>query len=264
MKKKIIALVALSGMATADAAVTLLPELLSNGGTANMTWLGGDPTNGYNVRGLTGKDSSQLTESIITSTFQADSTLTAEGWHATTGNKGSNNSYVVGTASQNEVYVSATDSFRFNGRQAYNGELVLCSVDVSSLVNSNEEFVSAITLNFDMQAGSGGTVFTLWAWDGTNATSLLKGASVNNIKLAADALSYNFSGTTTGNTIKVSGIELDTDESIIVVWGNSSTGSANIVSKLTSSATIASIPEPTTATLSLLALAGLAARRRRK
>lgn len=143
-------------------------------------------------------------------------------------------------------------------------EIVACSVAASSLISSNE-VVSALTLGFSTKA-TGNTVFTLWAWDGETATSLMGGATVNSQKLDNTALSYKFTGNTDANAISISGLSLDKDDTIIAIWGASSAGAVNTVSGLTSSYATAPapVPEPTTVTLSLLALAGLAARRRRR
>ncbi len=268
MKKTIVTLLALAGVAAAD---SLFPDLLQTEGettTTTMNWLGNwypaDDFKDY-APGLTGRNVALLTEENVTKVFASTSALTAAGWHATTGQMGYNNYYAVGTDSQKEVYVSENDAFRFYGRNGYNGELVACSVAASGLLqDSPESVVTSITLGFDVTSADGGVTFSLWAWDGTTATSLLKGATVNNVTLEDSDVYHKFTATAEDNTITVSNLSLGTNDTIIAVWGNSSSGSSNIIAGLTSSYSISTVPEPTTATLSLLALAALAARRRRE
>ena len=69
----------------------------------------------------------------------------------------------------------------------------------------------------------------------------------------------------------VGNLELGTNDMVVFVWSGSAegggSGGADIKVtdvKLTATTSSAAVPEPTTATLSLLALAGLAARRRRR
>jgi len=269
MKKTIIALFALAGVAAAD---SLFPDLLQTEGettTTTMNWLGNtNPAKDFldNAPGLTGKNVSLLTEEKVAKVFASASDLTAAGWHATTAQMGHNNTYSVSTTdSTKDVYVSANNAFKFTGRNAYEGEFVACSVAASGLLqDSPESVVTSITLEFDVTPASGGVTFSLWAWNGTTATSLLKGATVNNATLGKSDVYHKFTATAEDNTIKVSNLSLGTNDTIIAVWGNSSGGGSNIIAGLTSSYSISTVPEPTTATLSLLALAGLAARRRRK
>ncbi len=259
MKKTIITLFALSGVAAAE---PFLPDLLNQDKSLNIDWL----TYTAGLNGLTGNDSSKLTEADVTDFFKKATNLTASGWHAQIGGaQNGGDPYGVGKESiaESEVYVSAEDAFSFHGRQAYGGEIVACSVSASSLI-SEKDVVSSLTLGFSTEATTNKIVFTLWAWDGKNATSLMGGATVNSETLDNDALAYEFSGNTKSNTISIAGLSLDKDDTIIAVWGASSAGTVYTVSGLTSTYTTAPIPEPATATLSLLALAGLAARRRRK
>ena len=67
----------------------------------------------------------------------------------------------------------------------------------------------------------------------------------------------------------IDNLQLGENDMIVFAWSGSATGGASgatpiAITNVSLTATTESIPEPTTATLSLLALAGLAARRRRR
>lgn len=259
MKKALVSLLVPGCMVSVASAydVTLLPD------TSGMTWLGGNPPTGWDVKGLTGKDSSSLTLDKVKSSFSAVSSMVSTGWHATTGNMGSNNSYGVGDASSSAEVKYTDGGFSFNGRQAYGGELVSAAVAVSKLLNSPQDTLSSLTLNFDAKPGDNGIVFSAWVWNTTESTvrSLL---GEGGLTLNGSATSGLSSKLTTQGSYAFAGSELNlTSEDVIVfVWGNNSGGALNTISNISSGAVI--VPEPATATLSLMALAGLCVRRRRQ
>ena len=115
---------------------------------------------------------------------------------------------------------------------------------------SLEETASAITLTFSNDKKAG---YSLWSYDATTSTAT---------ELIATT------GLTTAGTVDVTYNTADVNPStLFVVWtANPSTGAESNGVKVTISdiaLNYTAVPEPTTATLSLLALAGLAARRRR-
>lgn len=117
-----------------------------------------------------------------------------------------------------------------------------------------EEAASAITLTF---ANDNKVGYSLWSYDAATSTATELIAST---------------GLTSAGTVEVTYDTADVKSStLFAVWtanpstGNAGGGTAINISNIGLSYTAApAVPEPTTATLSLLALAGLAARRRRK
>lgn len=149
------------------------------------------------------------------------------------------------------VFNDAGDGFKIIGRQAHMGEFVVATCELSDLLTQPGETLTSLSISFNA-VGQSDIGFSAWIWDGTKATTLI-----------AETKSLNV-GNGVVNEFKVEDLSLGSDKTILFLWNESSGGETNTISSLTSSYTSATVPEPTTATLSLLALAGLAARRRRK
>ena len=225
MKKTIITLLAICGVA--GAAPLTLP------GTDDFTWIAGS-----NASGIGTGSSAEIIQNLaaaITASNIGNTDLT--GWFGGTGQAYAQSSY-------NEIKITGTDSFEFVCRPALSGEYVALGVSL-------EETASAITLTFSNDKKAG---YSLWSYDATTSTAT---------ELIATT------GLTTAGTVDVTYNTADVNPStLFVVWtANPSTGAESNDATVTISniaLNYTAVPEPTTATLSLLALAGLAARRRRK
>ncbi len=231
MKKTLITLLALAGVA--GAAQLTLP------GNDDFTWIAGSNASGI------GEGSSaaiiQQLASAITNPNIGNTDLT--GWFGGTGQ---------GYAQNNDITITGTNSFEFVSRPRYSGEYVALGVSL-------EETASAITLTFtnDKKAG-----YSLWSYDATTST-------------ATELIATK--GLTTAGTVEATYNTANVNPStLFVVWtanypgtgnaedGNTTITISDIALNYTAVPAAPVIPEPTTATLSLLALAGLAVRRRRK
>ena len=227
MKKTLIALMALTGVAAAD--TLTLPD------SDDFTWIAGS-----NAKGIGTGSSDTIIQQLAAAITNPDIGHTdLTGWFGGTGQGYAQNSY-------NDITITSTSSFTFKSRPALSGEYVALGVSL-------EEAASAITLTFanDKKAG-----YSLWSYDAATST-------------ATELIATK--GLTTAGTVEVTYDATDVKPStLFVVWtANPSTGAEGgntlvTISNIGLSYTTAPIPEPATATLSLLALAGLAARRRRK
>ena len=229
MKKTIITLLAICGVA--GAAPLTLP------GTDDFTWIAGS-----NASGIGTGSSAEIIQNLaaaITADNIGNTDLT--GWFGGTGQAYGQNA---------DITITATNSFTFVSRPSRGGEYVALGVSL-------EETASAITLTFSNDKKAG---YSLWSYDATTSTAT---------ELIATT------GLTTAGTVDVTYNTADVNPStLFVVWtANPSTGAESNGEKVTISDIALSytavpaapaVPEPTTATLSLLALCGLAARRRRK
>ena len=231
MKKTIITLLAICGVA--GAAPLTLP------GTTDFTWIAGSNANGI------GTGSSAAIIENLAAAITADNIGNTDltGWFGGTGQAYAQSSY-------NEIKITATNSFEFVSRPSCGGEYVALGVSL-------EEAASAITLTFSNDKKAG---YSLWSYDATTSTAT---------ELIATT------GLTEAGTVDVTYNTADVNPStLFVVWtANPSTGAesngakvtiSNIALSYTAVSAAPAVPEPTTATLSLLALAGLAARRRRR
>ena len=224
MKKTIITLLAICGVA--GAAPLTLP------GTDDFTWIAGS-----NASGIGTGASAEIIQNLaaaITADNIGNTDLT--GWFGGTGQ-------AYGQESDNEITITATNSFTFVSRPSRGGEYVALGVSL-------EEAASAITLTFTSDKKAG---YSLWSYDATDKTAT---------ELIATT------GLTKADTVKETYNTADVNPStLFVVWtANPSTGAESDGARVTISdiaLSYTAVPEPTTATLSLLALAGLAARRRR-
>ena len=229
MKKTIITLLAICGVA--GAAPLTLP------GTDDFTWIAGS-----NASGIGTGSSAEIIQNLaaaITADNIGNTDLT--GWFGGTGQ-------AYGQDSDNEITITATNSFTFVSRPSRGGEYVALGVSL-------EEAASAITLTFTSDKKAG---YSLWSYDATTATELIA-----------------TTGLTTAGTVEATYNTADVNPStLFVVWtANPTTGAedgntlvtiSDIALSYTAVPAAPAVPEPATATLSLLALAGLAARRRRR
>ncbi len=202
-------------------------------GTDDFTWIAGSNANGIGTG-----SSAEIIENLaaaITADNIGNTDLT--GWFGGTGQAYAQSSY-------NEIKITATNSFEFVSRPSLYGEYVALGVSL-------EKAASAITLTFSNDKKAG---YSLWSYDATakTATELIP-----------------TTGLTEAGTVEATYNTADVNPStLFVVWtANPSTGAESNGKKVTISdiaLNYTAVPEPTTATLSLLALAGLAARRRRR
>lgn len=160
------------------------------------------------------------------------------GWFGGTGQGYAQSSY-------NDITINSTTSFTFKCRPALSGEYVALGINL-------EEAASSITLTFSNDNKVG---YSLWSYDAATATATQLIGST---------------GLTSAETVTATFDAADIAPStIFAVWtanpstGNAGGGTSVAISNIGLSYT-AAVPEPATATLSLLALAGLAMRRRRK
>ena len=222
MKKTLITLMALAGVAVAGEALTLPGE-------DDFTWIAGS-----NASGIGTGSSAAIIENLaaaITADNIGNTDLT--GWFGGTGQAYVQSSYPT------DISITSSASFSFKCRPELNGEYVALGL-------TKEYTASSITLTFNTDKALG---YSLWSYDGTTATEL-----IGNTYQAAGDVSVTYDAA------------LVEPSQLFVVWtanhptGNAGGGAAVTVSNIG----VSYIPEPATATLSLLALAGLAARRRRK
>ena len=238
MKKTLITLLAICGVA--GAAQLTLP------GKDDFTWIAGSNASGIGTGASA--DIIQNLAAAITADNIGNTDLT--GWFGGTGQAYAQHDYA------NDIAITGTNSFKFVCRPALSGEYVALGVSL-------EETASAITLTFtnDKKAG-----YSLWSYDATTSTATELIATTG----------LTTAGTTVEATYNTANVNPST---LFVVWtANPSTGTGNAgagqtvtISDIALNYTAAPappvspvVPEPATATLSLLALAGLAVRRRRK
>ena len=228
MKKTIITLLAICGVA--GAAPLTLP------GTDDFTWIAGS-----NAAGIGTGSSAEIIQNLaaaITADNIGNTDLT--GWFGGTGQGYGQSSY------PDDIAITATNSFTFVSSPSQGGEYVALGVSL-------EETASAITLTFSNNKKAG---YSLWSYDATTSTAT---------ELIATT------GLTEAGTVDVTYNTADVNPStLFVVWtANPSTGAEGNGATVTISdialsyTAVPAVPEPTTAPLSLLALCGLAARRRR-
>ncbi len=234
MKKTLITLLALAGAAVAaDSTPITLP------GSDDFKWIAGSNAAGIGT-GATAEIVQKLATAITASNIGNTDTV---GWFGGTGQSYNANAY------GSDISITSSNSFSFKARGGLSGEYVALGVSL-------EETASAITLTFSNDKKAS---YSLWSYDATTSTAT---------ELIATT------GLTTAGTVDVTYNTADVNPStLFVIWNaNPSTGAetggtsitvSNIGLKYTAAPAAPAVPEPATATLSLLALAGLAARRRR-
>ena len=254
MKKTFITLLALAGIASAATSITL-PE------ASDFTWIKGntlsvtetvpapteeDPDATKDVtHSITSKDVNQpIAAGNIGKLAAAVTDMT--GWFGGTGQGHTQTDIYDGNVYGEDISIISSTSFSFKSRPALSGEYVALGVTLTEAADS-------ITLTFDTTGKLG---YSLWSYDATTSTA------TELVGLTYQGASGSVSQTYNTDTVEAS--------QLFVVWtanhptGNAGGGATVTVSNIGLSYTAAPpVPEPATATLSLLALAGLAARRRR-
>ena len=219
MRKTLITLMALAGVAVANTATLTLP------GSEDFTWIAGS-----NASGIGTGASAEIVQKLA----MAIGSENMVGWFGGSGQAYAQSSY------PNDISITSSTAFTFKSRPELDGEYVALGVGL-------ENAADAITLSFTTSNKLG---YSLWSYDGTAVTELIANTYVD----AAGDVSVTYDAAFVEPT------------QLFVVWtanhpsGNAGDGQTVTVSNIG----ISYIPEPATATLSLLALAGLAARRRRK
>ncbi len=231
MKKTIVTLLALAGVAAAaDSTSITLP------GQDDAHWIAGSNASGITGSSLTAENIQQLAAFLVSKEpGKGNTDLT--GWFYGTGQGyASDSDYGV------DISISSANSFQFMTRPRLSDEYVALGISLG-------EEASSITLTFvnDKKVG-----YSLWSYDATSKT-------------ATQLIGYTTpEASTVKEPVKVT---YDTAEvkpsQLFVVWSSAPGNGTTLVSNIGLSYTPA-IPEPATATLSLLALTGLAVRRRRR
>ncbi len=177
----------------------------------------------------------------------------------------------LGTLNLNDAALAGTTLYNA-GSITVNGALTLNSATLSFVADSNNVTVSSTAIVL----GEGGSIFTGSTFSANSSADMIAGV---NFMLNYDVLEFEpgsnefefnlaiFEGATTDEfdalkaAISSDELSITLDNNYIVTVQDMEVEYNNGVVSLTG---IASVPEPTTATLSLLALAALAARRRRR
>ena len=227
MKKTLIALLALGGIAIAE------PITLTNPVASDYAWIPGS-----NGSGITTAMTAENVEGIINAIPTSKDLV---GWFGGTGQ-----GYDAQSQWASEVIITGTNSFTFCSRPALTGEYVLMGITLA-------EKASSITLSFNADKYLG---YALFSYDGQNVTEIMPKAVTNENKTSGASISVT-------KEIEVA------PSTLYVLWSSkpdnaTSVGGGQVIT--VSDISVAynkAVPEPATATLSLLALAGLAARRKR-
>lgn len=267
MKKTLIALMALAGVAVGAQNLTITSETTGNfdqlNGNNNNTECNISVTETATIARIDGSGINNLTK--ITLTVAADSVFTITGYanlpfnntsktYNTSITLGDNSSFVVGGVLHLGSRNSSYTGIKQNSTITFGDGASITAQSVSTVASAGGTSTLTLTANFtsnDM-LGLADDALSGTRYERTLITTKngLTNYSTGNISLTAieelDLLGYKNIGTiTNASALKV---------------GEYGLLYANNTVKLVGSV----IPEPTTATLSLLALAGLAARRRRK
>ena len=227
MKKTMIALLALGGLAFADP-ITLPVN-------TDYTHIQG--------AGIAGIGNGQITEEGLVSFLTKVNTAGVDelGWFGGTGQ-----SQNPGT----EISITSSTEFVFTSRPRYSGQYVAMGVELPGAAES-------ITLSFN---STGNIRYAVFSYD-TETSTAVRLLNTDAYVTGTQSVSYNTAEVTGDRLFVIWGTGTDGDAGCV------SGGTAITVSDIALSYTpvpTPAVPEPATATLSLLALAGLAARRRRK
>lgn len=234
----------------------VMPPLINDSGASTITFV--SSTNGQWVNWPKEPNSYSTPGFLAPANFAKDVGiigLQEEGWKFFMGNATNSNSGDVSSVTGN--------GFTFLGRYGYSGEAVTATTSVARLLTENDASeLTSFSVNFavnhtwnEASSGTASNIYVgLWSYNTTTHQAALLART-----------SYNAHNDTSLKTLTADGLSLGADDVVIVSWFNQSGGHTNEVSNVSFSAEgQAAVPEPATATLSLLALAGLAARRRRR
>lgn len=259
MKKTLITLLALASVASAQTPLPLLPDegsqFLQKRGT--YEWYE------KNWESLSIGGMKPVTDELIKNSLKQNPELLNTGWRWSSGNR--NDPWNGASKAKDNDY------FNFTSVSHYRGIFMLATRKVSDLLTQSNEVLTSLTVSFKA-SGQSEIGFSAWVWDDLQD---LEGESMP-ITLINETKQLNI-GNNVVNTFTKEGLSLDANQTILFLWNayDSYTEEElenmekairvdNSITALSSSYTTAAIvPEPATTTLSLLALAGLAARRRR-
>ncbi len=237
MKKTLIALLALGSVAMAkDVEILTLPGTIAQ-------VKGNQHGEGWNQ--AIGKPGT-LSADAVAACLTSSSTLASEGWHWSLANNS-------GDTPSDVTVNQATKTINFMGRNGYNGEIVAATMDIADLLSENNaDALTCLTFSFAPTTVNQAS-FSVWHYDGGSATAL-----VDKVNLAGGTETQTY---TAGDV--TTPLDLTTGK-LFVLFNATSGGTSQTISGFTANATLSqSVPEPTTGTLSLLALAGLCIRRRK-
>lgn len=224
MKGTLITLLVLAGLASAESKSITLP------GEDDFTWVAGSNASGIG----NGPSSTDVMGKFINAIPTSADKI---GWFGGTGQSYGSGDY------GSDISITSSNSFTFTCRPVLSGEYVALGIELP-------EAAQGITLNFTTNNKVG---YSVWSYNSTTkfVTQLIANTYV-------DAAKSVEAGYTTAPV---------TDDMLFVVWtanhpsGNVGGGKGIAISNISVSY---EVPEPATATLSLLALAGLCVRRRRR
>ena len=246
MKKTLITLLALAGVAIAsepvtfntNTTITLSNATILGAHTTGMHW---EVIDSKNVAGPS------LTNLLKEETYNVLTTNNA--WYCFSG---------AANTSVEEGDYSFTNNTHVLGKKTggNQGTLLTYTLNVSELFSGDytdgyEQTITGVTFTTTTTGTIGDNYYTAFviSSDGT-ATCLRNG--VNGYSLSDNP------------TLAASNLELGADDKLMILYRQGNNTKTTITGlSITATGSAALIPEPTTATLSLLALAGLAARRRR-
>lgn len=251
MKKTIIALLAVAGLASADSTVITF----STGGDKAGSYVYGVTFGDYSMDTHANQSTDLTTEDAIV-TVAADTCMyTTYTVYADPSNP-SNASLWTNAAALSDMNTALGTS------------LTLPNLDALPMTNAGGNSWDEATLTIDFsgsyQEGDQVTLYLMLGSMNNSYSVTLGGLKTGYTMQYASAKGNGFDATGLTQTareltlVKVTG-SLTKDATVTVVGDANSRNAFGMVAY-----SVASVPEPTTATLSLLALAGLAARRRRK
>ena len=254
MKKTITALMALAGVAAADTekTVDITTSLMP---TTTPTWCGEGTGTPMDLKWNPTFSGNAASEAATLTTVFKNLSIASSGYYAF-------NQYGSG---KNSGGVSLTDgTLTINGPSGDgSGSMFFVAVVTVEDILKGNDFESLNNITLTLTGNSGSCVdswFSVYSMDTTNTLTTILELAVNDsssLKSWSGSKSY---------TINADSLEA-TDKLVLFVRHNDDiskvTADTLQFTGLKATANL-TVPEPTTATLSLLALAGLAARRRRK
>ena len=259
MKKTIIALMALAGAAVANSSITLETQLVTGDNVAYGLYSQWDVV----------KSNTNIVEATKTT------------WNYTSGKNNNDNKTLTFYVKLNDLLggnsLAPTATYEFssfswlgqnNGNCSGGGDILTISVGTQSITGAVQQSTNIYTTA--VFNGDEPNTLTLSSSDILTIT-LTAGAETN---AHGEAVELTFVDTLGTNKLLGSASNLNSDGTMNYWhedkknsdngWDTSVKTDAPVVSMTVRAVAAPAVPEPTTATLSLLALAGLAARRRRK